>query len=336
MQDPHFEERLNLDTPDWGQHSAYHVARYLFAADHVQGKRVLDAGTGFGYGALILKTAGASEVQAVDLDPAAVKVARERFARDGLEYLVNNCEQLANVHGPFDVICNFENIEHLHHPEAFLANAARLLKDDGVFFCSTPDRGVVSEGAEKPSNPYHIKEWYISEFRSLLSPYFEDVNVRIQIENLSVARLREVRDQLIQHLIYLWATPLVRVSRALGRLFGQKPPAWDGLYYLPAPTRPPSRSSASRSLPSWARPWSTTPSAGSPAASETRFRGNRGSPLPTATIAAPDHRRRPDCRGQAKRDRGLSRVNLGGYQAPGVNFRSTIRRPRAFGVLFDG
>jgi SAM-dependent methyltransferase len=236
MENQHFDERLKLDSSDWGQNSAYHVARYLFAADHVQGKRVLDAGTGYGYGAMILKTAGASEVQAIDIDAASIEAARKRFGREGLEYLVDDCEQLAKVRGPFDVICNFENIEHLNHPEAFLAATARQLGDDGTFFCSTPDRTVASEGSDKPSNPFHVKEWHLDEFRALLGQYFEDVDVRIQIENLSVARQRNARDQLVQHLTYLWGTPLVRASRALGKLFGQNPPAWDQLYFLPAPS----------------------------------------------------------------------------------------------------
>ena len=140
--DHHFSERLGPGSPTWDAHSAFHVARYLFAADHVRGKRVLDAGTGTGYGARILKAAGAAEVQGIDIDPASIAQAQEKFATEGLQYLVNDCEKLANVQGPFDIICNFENIEHLNQPEAFLANAARLLKDDGLLLCSTPDRAT--------------------------------------------------------------------------------------------------------------------------------------------------------------------------------------------------
>jgi SAM-dependent methyltransferase len=233
MQNQDFDERLAPDSLKWGQNSADHVARYLFAADHVQGKRVLDAGTGYGYGALILKTAGATEVQAVDIDAASIEKARKMFERAGLEYLVDDCEQLAKVRGPFDVICNFENIEHLKHAEVFLAAAARLLKDDGTFFCSTPDRAT-SESSGIPDNPFHLKEWYRDEFQDLLGRYFEDIEIRIQVENLSADRQRLARDQLVQNLSYLWSTPLVRVSRALGKLFGQKPPSWGELYFLPA------------------------------------------------------------------------------------------------------
>ena len=134
------------------------------------------------------------------------------------------------------MITNFENIEHINHPESFLAAAARLMTDDGVFFCSTPDRAVSESDGDKPSNPYHVREWYRDEFQALLGQYFEDVEIRVQIENLTTARQREGRDQLLKHLTYLWSTPLMRVSRALGKLFGQEPPSWEQLYYLSSPS----------------------------------------------------------------------------------------------------
>ena len=41
---------------------------YMFAVHYVVGKRVLDAGTGYGYGAAVLAASGASSVLAVDID----------------------------------------------------------------------------------------------------------------------------------------------------------------------------------------------------------------------------------------------------------------------------
>ncbi len=39
--------------------STGHIARYLFASSYVKGKKVLDVGTGIGYGAAMLKAYGA-------------------------------------------------------------------------------------------------------------------------------------------------------------------------------------------------------------------------------------------------------------------------------------
>ena len=51
---------------------AAHVQRYKFAAPLVQAKRVLDAGCGSGYGAKLLRDAGASGVVAVDISHEAI------------------------------------------------------------------------------------------------------------------------------------------------------------------------------------------------------------------------------------------------------------------------
>ena len=236
MQENQFAERLGPGSPTWMADSPSHLARYLFVAEHVRGKRVLDAGTGTGYGALVLKMAGATEVQGIDIDPAAIEQAKGRFQFEGLNYQVDDCEKLANVQGPFDVICNFENIEHLNRPEAFLENAARLLSDDGVLFCSTPDRAASEWEADRPNNPFHTVEWYREEFEAVLAKHFDDIDIKVQVEYRSVSLKREAMYSLMHHLTYLWASPLVRLSRAVGKLVGHKSPTWDLLPRLAATT----------------------------------------------------------------------------------------------------
>jgi 2-polyprenyl-3-methyl-5-hydroxy-6-metoxy-1,4-benzoquinol methylase len=224
-------ERLGPGSSTWVEHSAFHIARYQFAAGRVRGRRVLDAGTGLGYGAAILKSAGAAEVQAVDIDPGSIERARAMFRIDGLEYLVDDCEVLSRVHGPFDVICNFENIEHLRNPDAFLARAAQLLADDGMLICSTPERATSTWTGDRPENPYHTTEWYRHEFREMLSKSFKDVEMLVQVEGLWALRRREACENMNQHLSYLWNSPPVRLSRFVSRLLGRdRPwPAIDGL-----------------------------------------------------------------------------------------------------------
>ena len=65
-------ERAEPGTPQWAELAAPHLARYLFAAERVAGRRVLDLGSGAGYGAAVLRSAGAATVLGVDADAAAV------------------------------------------------------------------------------------------------------------------------------------------------------------------------------------------------------------------------------------------------------------------------
>jgi SAM-dependent methyltransferase len=224
-------ERLGPGSPTWQAHSASHIARYQFVAEHVKGHRVLDAGTGLGYGAVILKAAGAAAVQAIDIDARSIEQASATYQFDALEFLVDDCESLTKVRGPFDVICNFENIEHLKSPEAFLARAAQLVADDGVMFCSTPERASSDWVDGRPLNPYHVIEWYRHEFRDLVSRFFDDVEIRVQVESLWALRRREARDNLNKHLLHLWGSPPVRLGRLMDRLLGRRQswPLIDGL-----------------------------------------------------------------------------------------------------------
>src|SRR5260221_13314549 len=98
-------ERAVPGDTEWADLSAPHMARYLAAAEFVSDRRVLDAGSGAGYGASMLKNAGASSVHGVDIDPLAVRRAQEQFGGDSVDFLVDDCEQLRSITEPVDVIC---------------------------------------------------------------------------------------------------------------------------------------------------------------------------------------------------------------------------------------
>jgi O-antigen biosynthesis protein len=201
------EERGLPGTPEWAQMAGHHVARYLFAVEFARGRRVLDCGTGFGYGARLLRTCGASTVVAVDLDAATVAQAQAMYGGEGLEFREDSCEEFRAVTGPFDVISSFENIEHLPHPERFLECAGRLLGPDGVLLVSTPDRAVMPPFVEgMPRNIYHVHEWYRDEFAALLASHFDQVEVRVQVEATAVANRMEAVRAMRQGL--MWSNPL--------------------------------------------------------------------------------------------------------------------------------
>lgn len=193
--------------PTWADLAGCHLARYAFASEYVRARRVLDAGFGAGYGAVMLAAAGATSVAAVDIDAEAVRRAKQRFAGAGVEFVFDDCQQLTQVVGPFDVVCCFETIEHLPDPEKFLQAVARVLHADGLLLISTPDRAVSPPAVgDRPRNPFHLREWYRDEFAALLSGWFEEVELRAQVEATAVARRAEAVAALRHGL--LWANPL--------------------------------------------------------------------------------------------------------------------------------
>jgi SAM-dependent methyltransferase len=214
-------ERYCPDSQEWWELSADHLARYLFAIQYVTGRRVLDAGTGYGYGAAILAASGATAVFAIDIDPNVVCYGRRAYQLPNLTIEVDDCEHLDKAQGAFDVIINFENIEHLKDPRAFLRAAARLFARDGILLCSTPDRAAMAPFVNaKPANPYHVNEWYTDEFGALLREFFNEVQIYAQVRSVP-AELRQNGAEEVQR--FLRENIALKGYRFLSRLVGRRP-----------------------------------------------------------------------------------------------------------------
>lgn len=218
-------ERLVPGTPHWDAQYPEHLQRYDLAARRMcPGARVLDAGCGVGYGSAHLAGRGAGSVIAVDLSEEALVLARRHFGDAGVRWVRDDCQVLGEVSadGPFDLIVNLENLEHLPEPERFLARAARMLAPDGVLVASVPDRIGVNRlrglAPDAPSpNPFHFREYTAAEFRALLAPHFGEVTLSYQTTD-PIERM-----DLEPALLALWLNPAVRAGRWIQRVLRRRP-----------------------------------------------------------------------------------------------------------------
>lgn len=149
-----------------------HIHRYAYAARFVAGKRVLDMGSGEGYGAALLARC-ASEVVGIDIDPAAVEHAMQKYRRPNLSFHVASVAEVP-LKGPFDVVVCYETLEHVESQRELVGEARRLLAPGGVFIVSTPEKRTYSEEPHL-DNPFHTRELHFDEFRDLLAGEFEHV-----------------------------------------------------------------------------------------------------------------------------------------------------------------
>jgi ubiquinone/menaquinone biosynthesis C-methylase UbiE len=187
---------------------ALHLKRYEFARPHCVGKHVLDAGCGVGYGSAFLGESARSVV-GVDVSGEAIDYARSRYGGGNVEFAVGDLQQLERGDAEFDAVVAFEVIEHLPHPDRFVAEARRVLKLDGVLIVSTPR---AEPGDDRPENPFHEQEFARDEFERLLRVSFGRVDVYGQ------RRVQTARHRALQRLDVLGLRRRLPFLRRASRL----------------------------------------------------------------------------------------------------------------------
>jgi len=227
-------ERLSLHNASMIASYAEHIQRYEFALQYCRGMRVLDAGCGTGYGSYFLATNGAKTVLGVDISDEALNEAKHNYEAGNLSYERRDVELLADdasLAQKFDVIVNFENLEHLRHPAKLVSGAAKLLGKGGRFITSTPNGAISTLDARgQPMNPFHFKEFTLEELTSLLAPYF-----RVSIYGQWLTHqgmLRQLRSrELFEQLCEAYYNPFSRLGRVVKKVLGKQtaqPPLYTG------------------------------------------------------------------------------------------------------------
>lgn len=179
-----FTERLDPKVAPSGLTHAEHVARYRWAAQLAEGREILDAGCGVGFGAHILRDGGAVRVTGVDAFAAAIIEAREQ-ARDSVEFQIGDLRALPFEPGSFDYVVCFEAIEHVSDQEHVLAEIKRVLRPGGLLAMSTPVPGGITV-----HNPHHVAERTPEELEALLTAAF--ANVELHWQHSALASLIDV------------------------------------------------------------------------------------------------------------------------------------------------
>jgi len=132
---------------------------------------VVDLACGEGYGSDLLAK-HAAEVMGVDANPDAFEHARARYRRPNLSFNRGLVEQFDQ---PADVVVFLQTIEHIAEPDGLLDRIAQMAP---VAYISTPNRLTLAPpGAEKSDNPWHLREYDAAQYRQLLEPHFQGVEL---------------------------------------------------------------------------------------------------------------------------------------------------------------
>ena len=154
-------ERVSRDVTDNFVFQRSKLA-YVEAAKRVGG-RVLEIGTGTGYG--------------IDIIAPNVEhfVTMDKTRSEELGSMPANVEFVEGVVPPlpfadesFDYVVSFQVIEHIKRDKEFVREVHRVLKKGGKFIVSTPNRPM-----SLTRNPWHIREYTAEQFSELMSPFAE-------------------------------------------------------------------------------------------------------------------------------------------------------------------
>lgn len=161
-----------LETTVYNDNTYEHLHRYALCINFIKDKIVLDIASGEGYGSKLLANY-ARRVIGVDIDENSIKNAKEKYNLQNLDYEVGSTDLIPLNGKAVDVVVSFETIEHHDKHYEMLTEIKRVLKPGGLLIISTPDKkSYTDETGFK--NPFHVKELYLDEFKTLISSYFKN------------------------------------------------------------------------------------------------------------------------------------------------------------------
>ena len=175
-----------------------HWAAYtLFAKEFVFGKEVLEIGCGTGYGANHL-SGSASSIVAIDIREGGISYCQDKYGKDNLVFLEADGLKLPFKDNSFDIALSFQVVEHIEPKSVlnYLTEIKRVLKKEGTFILSTPNKRLRLLPFQKPRNPEHRKEYGHNELKNLLSKVFAQVKIyglcsSDEIQAIECNRLRQ-------------------------------------------------------------------------------------------------------------------------------------------------
>ncbi|MFN2646813.1 MAG: class I SAM-dependent methyltransferase [Burkholderiales bacterium] len=128
------EAPVALQPEDEADRSAIHLYDRIARAAGLSGREVLEVGCGRGGGCwFVMRYHHPRKMTGVDFSPKAVRLCRERYDLDGLEFAHGDAEALPFADESFDAVINVESSHCYGSMPAFLREVRRVLRRGGDF-----------------------------------------------------------------------------------------------------------------------------------------------------------------------------------------------------------
>jgi ubiquinone/menaquinone biosynthesis C-methylase UbiE len=179
------QERPSLQEQDEPDRYSIQLYHFLAAQTEIQGKKMLEVGSGRGGGAsYIARYLKPAEITGMDIADNAVAFANKRHHAPNLNYVTGNAEQIPFPDNHFDVVINVESSHAYGSVEKFFTEVARILKPGGIFLITD---------MRDPNNIGKFEQKLFSSGLTKVSQAIINDNIEKAIENeddLKRARIR--------------------------------------------------------------------------------------------------------------------------------------------------
>ena len=163
------ERPIEGSTPD--SLIALHEAGYREVAARLGDGVVLDVGSGLGDATSSMSGPGRFVI-GIDYDaPTAVSAQAQHGAAGHMGFAAMDGSKIAIADNSIDFVCSSHVIEHFTQPETHVAELARVVAPDGAVFVLCPNAPADFE------NPFHVYDFEPPQLTSLLSLFFEEVEI---------------------------------------------------------------------------------------------------------------------------------------------------------------
>lgn len=211
-----------------------HLFAYEFAKHRITKTNfVLEVGCGEGYGSSLISRY-ASKIIGLDVDDSVITYASKKYGSENCFFEVYDGLKIPYEKDTFDVIVSFQVIEHIKDDINYLSEIYRVLKKNGIFILSTPNKTHRLKPNQKPWNRFHIREYNPQEIENLLKNKFFDVKVwgicgneeiqRIELDRLKLKLKIVSFDPFnLRNLIPKQISPIIiRTIEKISRMFSKK------------------------------------------------------------------------------------------------------------------
>lgn len=174
-------ERFLPEQAEWNIEQWVLFQKHLFAyklAKHYikKGYNILEIGCGDGYGANYLAENDINVI-GIDVDKHSINYAQRKYQKNTLSFHLYDGENINYEPHSFDMVISFQVMEHVENINLFLENIKKMLKQNGLFLITTPNRTYRLCPGQPPDNPYHLREYDSTTLKEAITSIMPDTNI---------------------------------------------------------------------------------------------------------------------------------------------------------------